>query len=322
MRLFRTIVLLMLFASIVPTALVGGLLATWSGDKPTTRTVLLAAGLSITLAILLSAWFARSITRPVGECVRGALEIASGRFGRQVQVKVKNEIGELAYTFNHMSRELANYDAENRQLIAALEAGYLDTIRSLAGAIDAKDPYTQGHNERVARLAEEIGRELKLDDQTLKIIRYGGVLHDVGKIGIPESILRKEKPLTANEMALVREHPVIGAEIIHGVAFLADAEPAIRSHHERWDGTGYPAGLAGEEIPFVARIINAADTWDACSSTRPYQAAMRFEEVIAIMKGLRGTQIDPAVCDALIAVVQRRQQQGNARELSADRGAA
>jgi HD-GYP domain-containing protein (c-di-GMP phosphodiesterase class II) len=269
------------------------------------RTFFVAAALSMALAVLLSAWFARSITRPVGECVRGALDIARGRFGRQVQVDVKNEIGELAYTFNHMSRELASYDAENKHLIAALETGYLDTIRSLAGAIDAKDPYTHGHNERVAALAGEIGREMKLDDHALKMISYGGVLHDVGKIGIPEQVLKKETPLDEEEKALVQRHPVIGSEIVQGVAFLADAAPGIRSHHERWDGAGYPEGLAGEAIPLIARIINAADTWDACRSSRPYQEAIRFEEVVEIMKRLRGAQIDPAVCDALLKVVER-----------------
>jgi putative nucleotidyltransferase with HDIG domain len=270
------------------------------------HTSLVAGILSFCLTVVLSAWFARSITRPVGECVRGALDIARGRFGRQLDVKVRNEIGELAYTFNHMSRELRSYDSENQRLIAALEAGYLDTIRSLAGAIDAKDPYTQGHNQRVAELAAEIGRELRLGDHELKMISYGGLLHDVGKIGVPEEVLRKKTPLTDEEKAIVREHPVIGAEIVRGVAFLAEAEPAIRSHHERWDGRGYPEGLAGEAIPLVARIVNAADTWDACTSTRPYQAAMRFEQVVAIMETLRGNQIDPSVCDALLAVVHRR----------------
>jgi len=270
------------------------------------QTGLLAGILSFCLTVVLSAWFARSITKPVAECVRGALDIARGRFGRQVDVKVRNEIGELAYTFNHMSRELRSYDSENQRLIAALEAGYLDTIRSLAGAIDAKDPYTQGHNQRVAELAVEIGRELQLGDHELKMISYGGLLHDVGKIGVPEAVLRKKTPLTDEEKDIVREHPVIGAEIIRGVAFLAEAEPAIRSHHERWDGRGYPDRLGGEAIPLVARIVNAADTWDACTSTRPYQAAMRFDQVVAIMETLRGNQIDPTICDALLSVVRRR----------------
>jgi HD-GYP domain-containing protein (c-di-GMP phosphodiesterase class II) len=255
----------------------------------------------------LVAWLAaRRLTRPLAEVVNGALEIARGRFGREVPVRGRNEIGDLAYTFNHMSRELASYDGENRRLIAALERGYLDTLRSLAGAIDAKDPYTRGHAERVAGLSVEIGAELGLDGDALAALEYGGILHDMGKIGIPDAILAKESPLSDTEMALVRAHPVVGAEIVADVAFLAAALPAIRSHHERWDGRGYPDRLAGEAIPLLARIVNAADTWDACTSNRPYQVAIAPGDVVGILAALRGTQLDPAVHDALVAVLRRR----------------
>jgi HD-GYP domain-containing protein (c-di-GMP phosphodiesterase class II) len=128
----------------------------------------------------------------------------------------------------------------------------------------------------------------------------------VGKIGIPDAILAKRSPLAEEEMALVRAHPVIGAEIVAGVEFLAEALPAVRSHHERWDGTGYPDRLAGEAIPLLARIVNAADTWDACTSTRPYQAALAPGDVLPILAALRGTQLDPRVHDALVAVLRRR----------------
>ncbi len=269
------------------------------------RTVLWGALVSAGLAAVLSAWFARRVARPVSEVVRGALDIARGRFGGEVKVAVRNEIGDLAYTFNHMSRELKGYDEENRRLITKLEAGYLDTIRSLAGAIDAKDTYTRGHNQRVAELAVEIGRELGCEEPTLKALAYGGILHDIGKIGVPEPVLRKSVPLTEDETAIMREHPAIGAEIVDGVEFLRDALPAIKSHHERWDGAGYPDGLAGERIPLVARIVNAADTWDACTSSRPYQPAMDVASVLRILERLRGTQIDPRVLDALLAVVDR-----------------
>jgi HD-GYP domain-containing protein (c-di-GMP phosphodiesterase class II) len=262
--------------------------------------------LLVALAALAAAGVARSVTRPIAECVRGALEIARGRFGSEVQVSTRNEIGDLAYTFNHMSRELASYDSENRRLIAALEQGYLDTIKSLASAIDAKDPYTRGHSQRVAYWAVEIGRELGLSPEALQTLEYGGVLHDIGKIGMPDAILSKASALDEAERELAREHPRIGSEIAAGVSFLAAALPAIRSHHERWDGTGYPDRLAGEAIPLVARIVNAADTWDACTSTRPYQKAFTTEESLAIMARLREAQLDPAVHDALVAVVHRK----------------
>jgi HD-GYP domain-containing protein (c-di-GMP phosphodiesterase class II) len=304
MRLFRTLLLLVILASAVPSAVLGLLLARARGGvDPATAAAVLA---SIALAVVLSALVARSFTRPIAECVRGALEIARGRFGREVDVRARNELGDLAYTFNHMSRELASYDHENRRLIAALERGYLETIRSLASAIDAKDPYTRGHAERVAALAVEIGGELGLAAEAQKALQYAGILHDIGKIGIPDPILTKSASLSGDEMELVRAHPRIGAEIVGGVEFLREALPAIRSHHERWDGGGYPDRLAGEAIPLVARIVNAADTWDACTSTRPYQKALTAAEAAGIMAGLRGTQLDPAVHDALLAVLRRR----------------
>jgi putative nucleotidyltransferase with HDIG domain len=304
MRLFRTLLRATLLASTVPTALTAWLLHRERGTLPPTTAA--AFAVAVLLALAVSGWVSVRVTAPVRECVRGALEIARGRFGEQVDVRVRNEIGDLAYTFNHMSRELASYDSENRRLIAALERGYVDTIRSLAGAIDAKDPYTRGHSERVAALSVEIGRELGLPADGLRALEYAGILHDIGKIGVPEAVLQKRAQLTPGETALVRAHPTIGAEIVSGVEFLKGSLAAIRSHHERWDGTGYPDGLAGEAIPLVGRIVNAADTWDACSSDRPYQAKMTPAEVIRILEGLRGRQIDPAIHDALVRVIRRR----------------
>jgi putative nucleotidyltransferase with HDIG domain len=307
MRLFRTFLGLTLVASTLPTALAAALLYRERGNLPGWTAA--AFAVAILLAAVVSAYAARRLTAPLRECVRGALEIARGRFGEQVAVTVRNEIGDLAYTFNHMSRELASYDGENRRLIAALEQGYVETIRSLASAIDAKDPYTRGHSDRVAELAVRIGRELGLPASDLRTLEYGGILHDIGKIGVPEQVLQKRAQLDAEEVALVRAHPTVGAEIVGGVAFLRGAVPAIRSHHERWEGGGYPDGLAGEAIPLVARIINAADTWDACSSDRPYQRKMSPEEVLQILAGLRGRQIDPGVHDALVRVVRRPEEE-------------
>jgi len=306
MRLFRSIFVLMLVASAVPAAVLGWILLRQAHASVDLPSAAAAALVALGVAFPLSAWFARRLAQPVSECVRGALDIARGRFGRQVRVTVRNEVGELAYTFNHMSRELESYDRENRQLIAALEAGYLATLRSLASAIDAKDPTARGHSRRVSELAVAIGQELGLAERELKALAYGGLLHDVGKIGIPEAILHKAAALAVEEMEQMHAHPAIGAEILRGVEFLGPAMPAVRSHHERWDGTGYPDGLAGEAIPLVARVVNAADTFDACTSFRPYQPPMGVEEAIAVLERLRGKQIDPLVCDALIRVTRRR----------------
>ena len=297
MRLFRRLALLVLAASVAPAALLALLLR---GDGRATPAALAAAlAAAVALALGVSALLARAVAGPLRELARGAMAIAGGRPGREVPVRGRTELADLALAFNHMSRELRRFDDENRQLVAALERGYLDTIRSLASAIDAKDPYTRGHSERVAGLAVEIGRQLGLGPAELRSLEYAGVLHDIGKIGVPEQVLRKPSPLTPEERTLVRSHAVVGAEIVEGIAFLRDAEPAIRHHHERWDGGGYPDGLAGEAIPLLARVVNAADTWDACTSDRPYQRAYTAPEVQAILAGLRGAQIDPAVHDAV-----------------------
>ncbi|HVE84619.1 MAG TPA: HD domain-containing phosphohydrolase, partial [Myxococcales bacterium] len=149
-------------------------------------------------------------------------------------------------------------------------------------------------------------REMGLTERELKHLHYGGILHDIGKIGIVESILCKQAKLTDPEMAIMRQHPEIGASIIEPVTLLAPVAAAVRSHHENWDGTGYPDKSQGEDIPLVARIVAAADTFDACTSTRPYQKAMPLPEAMAVMDRLRGQRLDPRVVDALRHVVEKK----------------
>jgi putative nucleotidyltransferase with HDIG domain len=303
MKLFRVLFLLVLLAAIAPLALLVGVLH--SNGVGATQTALATGGAAVLLALLISLVMARRVTTPLDELVAGALDIARGHFGRQVVHAGRTELSDLAYTFNFMSTQLDQYNKENARLYAALEQGYLETIRALASAIDAKDPYTRGHSERVAKLSVEIGRELGLDDATLRVLEFGGILHDVGKIGIPEQVLGKPARLTPEEFLLVRAHAAIGAEIVDGVEFLKSAEPAIRHHHERWDGGGYPDGLRGDKIPLIARIVNAADTWDACTSERPYHKAASAREAVSILAKGRGAQFDPDVHDATLRALGR-----------------
>ncbi len=269
------------------------------------RSLMLVVG-AVLIALVLAAVFSRSVTRPLQGFREGALQLARGKFGVQVEVKQKNELGELASTFNYMSSQLDAYDQETRRLYESLEQGYLDTIVALANAIDSKDAYTRGHSQRVGDVAVEIGRELGLTERELKWLHYGGILHDVGKIGIVETILCKQTRLTDEEMGVMRNHPEIGDQMVQGIRFLDPVRAAIRSHHERWDGTGYPDKLEGVQIPLPARIVNAADTFDACTSTRPYQKAMPLEQAMEIMEKLRGTQLDPDVVDALRRVLEKK----------------
>ena len=318
--LSRALFLWLLLAGVAPAAVFAVLLASAAANRTDgalaslAGPALLSGALSLAIAGLVALRVARRVAQPVRECVVGALEIARGRFGHEVPVTARHEVGDLAYTFNYMSRELASYDAENRRLIADLEAGWLATVRSLASAVDAKDPYTRGHSQRVSELAADVGRELGLGEAQVGALAWGGLLHDVGKIGVPEAILGKAGVLTPEEREVMRAHPSIGADIVRDAAFLREAAKAVRSHHERWDGQGYPDRLAGEEIPLVARVVGAADTFDACTSERPYQPAMSTATALEVLGRLRATQLDPRVHDALVRVVRRREEarQGDA----------
>jgi HD-GYP domain-containing protein (c-di-GMP phosphodiesterase class II) len=291
MRLNTTIVALMLASALVPTVVLLGF------GRP--LWVIGPLFFALVLTIGVGSQYARSLTQPLRDCVGQALNISRGIFGNEVPVRSRNEIGDLTHTFNYMSKQLRSFDLENRGLYQSLEQGYLETIVALANSIDSKDSYTRGHSQRVSELSVAIGRELGLGERELKQLAFGGILHDIGKIGIVERILLKQSRLTDEEMSTMREHPEIGASIIEAVAFLAPALPAVRNHHERWDGSGYPDRMVGERIPLIARIVNVADTWDACTSTRPYQNALPFEDALAIIQGLSGTQCDPKVVIAL-----------------------
>jgi putative nucleotidyltransferase with HDIG domain len=261
---------------------------------------------ALAVALVLALLFSRGLTRPLKSFVASALDIAKGRFGSQVELSSNNELGELARTFNHMSVQLLSYDKENKSLYQSLEQGYLETILALAKSIDSKDPYTRGHSQRVGDISAAIGRELGLSETEVKLLRYAGILHDIGKIGIVDTILGKQEQLTAEEMKVMREHPAIGASIVEPVTFLGAARSAVKSHHEKWNGAGYPEGLAGEQIPLVARIVGCADTWDACTTTRPYQRAMSLQAALDVMERLRGVALDPTVVDALRRILARR----------------
>jgi putative nucleotidyltransferase with HDIG domain len=297
MRLPWTIAALMIAAAAIPV----GVLAV----QGTTTLALLGIGGALLVTVVGGVLLSRRSLLPLRECVGEALNISRGVFGTQIELQGHNEISDLTHTFNYMSKQLQTYDLENKALVQSLEQGYLETIAALANSIDSKDSYTRGHSQRVGELSMAIGRELGLPQSELRRLLYGGILHDIGKIGAPERILLKQSRLSDEEMVVMRRHPEIGASIVGPVAFLAPVLPAVRNHHERWDGTGYPDKLKGEQIPMMARIVNVADTWDACTSTRPYQSAMPYEGAMAVLRGLSGSQCDPAVVVALERALQK-----------------
>ena len=185
---------------------------------------------------------------------------------------------------------------ENREL-------FIGSIRMLAAAIDEKDPYTRGHSGRVAKYAMTIGEGLGLGAAELDRLRISALLHDVGKIGIDDRVLKKPGSLTDEEFQVMKQHPVKGANIMRSVAQLKDMLPGIELHHEQVNGKGYPHGLQGDQIPLMARIISVADTLDAITTNRPYQSAMDLEFALKRVRELAGTRFDPKVVDALEAAV-------------------
>ena len=311
MRLFALILAGVLLAAVVPTALVAVVAVIYANGITTPILIASAAGLA--LAGLLGFTLARTVTRPLQGFGEFALNIARGKFGGQVDHRADGELGELAKTLNYMSASLEAYDAETQRLADDIEAGYLETIVALANSLDSKDPYTRGHGQRVAELAVSIGKHLKLSELELKQLKYGGILHDIGKIGIVETILLKQTRLNDAEMETMRSHPLIGDHIIKPVRLLSSVRAAVRNHHEWWDGTGYPDQLKGEAIPLMARIIAVADTWDACTSTRPYQVALAEDEALAVIDRLTGKHLDPALAAALKQVIGERKTVARAR---------
>jgi len=209
-----------------------------------------------------------------------------------------SEIEELRDELARLRVQLANREREAQQRELQLRASYESTVRALADAVEARDAYTARHAERVAAYGLEIARACGMDVARGPDLEFGFLLHDIGKIAISDAILYKPGRLTDDERDAMRRHPLIGEEIVRGIDFLAGARQVVRSHHERWDGAGYPDRLAGEQIPLAARVFAVADTFDALTSDRPYRAAASFREARRVIADAAGTQFDPAVADA------------------------
>lgn len=187
--------------------------------------------------------------------------------------------------------------------VVHLELEYTDSIAALAAAIEAKDPYTQGHTVRVAELACQIGRELQLSPERLRVIARSGLLHDVGKLAVPDYLIRKQGSLTEDESAAMRQHPRLGHDILRRIGRLDDEIMVIVAHHEWMDGSGYPLGLAGEQIPLEARVVEVADVFDALTTDRPYRAALTRQDALVIMQNETGAHLDPLCMQALMRIL-------------------
>ena len=259
--------------------------------------------LMLIVALVFGGLASRVLTAPIQELASTSQEIASGGFGRRVETAGwGTEIVELAESFNQMSGHVENYVGRLQKAAAVNRELFLGTIRALLAAIEAKEPYTRGHSERVASYSQAIARHLNRSSREFhEQLWVAGLLHDVGKIGIEDRVLNKGDVLTEEEFAQMKLHPVIGAEIMSAIEQLKPLLPAIRWHHERWNGEGYPDGLAGESIPLMARIVAVADTFDAVTTQRVYQDPCTAEEALEIIQRLNGTGFDPRVVEAFMS---------------------
>ena len=199
--------------------------------------------------------------------------------------------------------EMKKINEELSETNTVLEKAYLELVETLRLAVEAKDTYTRGHSDRVSAYSVLLGEKLGLSSRKLKTLKIGGIFHDIGKIGVPDSILLKEKGLTESEFAEIKKHPLVGAEMLAPVSYFNNIMPIIKYHHERYDGTGYPAGLKGEDIPYLARIVAVADSFDAMTSKRSYRNSLTKKKVIKQLELGKGTQFDPQIADAMLDII-------------------
>jgi len=252
------------------------------------------------LALIVGLVGARYMTSPLLRLVAATKRIAAGDFSSRVETKNITEIGTLGETFNLMTDKiedqilnLAKAAEENREL-------FVGTVKALAAAIDGKDKYTRGHSERVSRISVAIGKRLGMQEPELETLRMSALLHDIGKIGIDDSILKKPTALTEEEYEIMKTHPQRGYKIMSQIPAMKDFLPGMYMHHEMVNGKGYPQGLAGDQIPMQAKIVSVADTFDAMTIDRPYSKGMDLPSALERLRSFVGTRYQSEVVEALI----------------------
>jgi len=252
--------------------------------------------IGILSSILLSSFF----TRPIKELSTGVDELKKGKKSKPLRIYSQDELGKLTQSFNEMTSLITTQKDELSKYADDLEESYVSTVKVLAAAIDARDHYTLGHSTRVAKLSVELGKDIGLPENELEMLEIACLFHDVGKIKIPDSILLKDGKLDASEYREMMRHPEYGAEILSKASSLLKYIPAIRHHHEWYDGSGYPDGLKGDKIPIPAAIISLADVFDAMTSDRPYRKALSEAEALQTLKQLADQQFEPGLVKKFI----------------------
>lgn len=275
-----------------------------AGVTELNRQALAFVSVVVLVAVLFGYFFAVGISTPIRSLAASTRAISRGEFHQRTPVRGAAEISELAENFNLMASDIEEYIEKLKEAAEKNRELFIGSIRMLAAAIDEKDPYTRGHSGRVAKYSTIIAQELKLSPDDLDKLKIAALLHDVGKIGVDDRVLKKPGSLTPEEFEIMKTHTTKGANIMRPVSQLKDMLPGIELHHEHMDGRGYPYGLTGPQIPQMARIIGVADTLDAMTTNRPYQTAMDLDYALGRIKALAGSKFDEAIVIALESAVK------------------
>lgn len=282
-------------------------------------------GTAVVAAIGMS--IANMLIKPLHILHRGIEEVSRGNYDSSIMIRSNDEFAYIAERFNEMTEKIklsmedqlhkegeiktlyeneASLNENLQRMMESNEQNYFETIKALANAEEEKDAYTRGHCERVMNYALNIANALGLPQRDINAIRFGAILHDIGKIGVPEQILNKEVPLSNEEFALIRQHPSIGIRILGDLTFMKDSIRIVHEHHERYDGCGYPSRMKGEEIDLLARIVCVADAFDAMTSTRPYRkTAMTVPQAAQILQEESGKQFDPRIVSVFLSLLEQ-----------------
>jgi HD-GYP domain-containing protein (c-di-GMP phosphodiesterase class II) len=276
----------------------------YAGVDRMQRNARLVVGAVAIAALGLGTWLSGAITRPIRQLRDAAIKLSRGEFQTRVKVEANNEVGVLGDTFNVMGGRIEEAVQKISEAAETNRELFIGAIRMLANAIDAKDPYTRGHSERVAYFSSVIARGMGLSEDDVQTVHLSGLIHDVGKIGIEDRILRKPAALTDDEYEIMKQHPTKGQQILDAVPKLKALAGAGLMHHENVDGSGYPDGLKGDEIPFLGRLVSVADAFDAMTTDRPYSKAMTYEAAVARLRFLAGKKFDAQCVEAMARAVE------------------
>lgn len=269
------------------------------------KNIIVASGVILFAGVIGVFLLSSFIASPIKLLMEGVKKIKKGDYTNKIQVISKDELGELTSNFNEMTKIILEQQKNLECKAEELEEAYVSTVKILATAIDARDEYTFGHSERVAKFAVNIGKKLDLPENDLKNLEIASLIHDVGKIRTPDNILYKNAVLTEEEYNQIKRHPQDGSEILQLAPSLKKHVPAVLHHHEWHNGNGYPYGLKNGEVPLFASIIGIADAYDAMISNRPYRLALHKDEAIKEILRYRGTQFNPQIANAFVEILRK-----------------